>query len=305
MKKALLAGAVFVSLLFGALHTNAAVAAPTSDQTVSIGTPPAPSKKDTPAKAPKHQGTKGKPGSVGGIQPNVLGPSNYTYAGAQQAPATAPASVGALLTVDDPWLSVNYEWHTLAELAVESANGQQVAEIGWTRDPTTFGDSNVHSFVYWWKNGVPQGYNSGFTNYSGRTYTVGDTLTSFIDASPAPSFGWVYSGGNWWAQFNGTYLGYFPGSNWSGVTPAFDKAYFIQAFGEVDGRATPCTDMASNLPVLATSTSTGAGKFSSMTYDNSATGVSLSTFTTNSSWYNAALLTGSVRSFYYGGPGPC
>jgi hypothetical protein len=297
IKRIMLAFTLLVSLFFvGASSATAA-----GSGAAPIGAPPATSAADKPAVAPKHQGYKGQVVPSSGIHTNVLGPTNFTYAGAQQTPATAPTSVNALATVDNPWLSVNYEWHTLAEVALSSANGQQTVEVGWTEDPTTFGDSKPRLFVYSWVNGVGQGYNAHFTNYASRVNTVGDDLTSFIDT--VPQFGWTYSAGNWWASFNGSYLGYFPGSNWSGVTPTFNNAHLIQFFGEISGRSSPCTDMGSNPAVLATST-TGS-KFSSITYDGLSTGVSVAPFYTNAAWYNAALIAGSTRTFYYGGPGPC
>jgi hypothetical protein len=214
--------------------------------------------------------------------------------------------VGALISIDNPWLSTNYEYHTLVEQAVSTVNQQQVVEVGWTEDPTTFGDSKPRLFVSAWVNGVWQGYNGNFTNYASRTYTVGDDLTSFIDTG-TKQFGVEYFSGAWWVSFNSTWLGYFNGTLWSAAVPTatFVTAPRVQYYGEVVGRSSPCTDMGSNPAVLATATSAGAAKVSSVTYNNVATGVSMAPVATNSAWYSAVLLTGSIRSFNLGGGGPC
>lgn len=295
-----LAGVLLTASLIG---VNAPAAVAVTSASVSIKPPPKPSALDKPAVAPPGQGLKGSPSVTNGVHTDTLGATNYTYAGATQTPATAPTGVTALMKVDNPWLSVSYEYHTLAEEAITSVNGQQAAEIGWTRDPTTFGDDHVRLFAYSWKNGVPLGYNTGFVNYASRVNTVGDDISSFVDT--APQIGWQFDvNDNLWASFNNNFLGYYPASTWSGVTPAFTTASQVKFYGEIVGRASPCTDMGSNPAVLATSTSTGAAKFSSITYDNTAT-VSMTPFATNSAWYSAVLMTGTVRSFYYGGPGPC
>jgi len=251
-----------------------------------------------------HQGYKGLPRT--GFQTNSLGPVQYFYAGGRQNPATPPTIVSGLMTVGNPTINPANDYHTLFELAVETSNQQNIVEVGWTKDQTTFGDTVTRLFVYHWINGVPQGYNAGFTNYSGRTYTVGQDISSFVGGADV-QFGVQYFSGAWWVSFNGTWLGSFAGTRWSTAVPAvtFTSAPFIQAFGEVaGGSATPCADMGVNPPVLATTT-TGA-KIGSLAYDNATTGVSLTKITpTNAAWYNGELYSGSVRSLHIGGPASC
>ena len=61
------------------------------------------------------------------------------------------------LTQHQPYLGVN-DYHTLAEISVESADLRQIVEVGWTVDRGVNGDSLPHLFVFHWVNGAPTCY---------------------------------------------------------------------------------------------------------------------------------------------------
>jgi Neprosin len=163
---------------------------------------------------------------------------SYSYVPAYDA-ATATGAEGSYL-VADPTVSAT-DYHSLSELAVESSDGQQIVEVGWTVDPGQFGDTLPHLFVFHWVNGTPGCYDGcGFVSSStavtaGMSLTPGDTHDFEID----------YTDDNWNIYDDGTLVGYFPGSLWSG---SFTSLGLTQWFGEVAaGDPVPCTQMGNGM----------------------------------------------------------
>jgi len=185
------------------------------------------------------------------------------------------------------------DYHSLAELAVESSDGQQIIEIGWTVDPTQW-DQTPRLFIYHWVNGVGSCYHGcGFVSNS-TTITPGMALTA---SSTPVQFAIEYYQGNWWYGYNGTWFGYLPGSLWSG---GYTQSGLVQEFGEVASTtATPCTDMGNGY--LGTNAS--AAPVTGIGYYNTTTAVSLATTSDDPTLYNSQV--SSTNSFRYGGPGAC
>ena len=52
------------------------------------------------------------------------------------------------------------DFHSLAEVSAQSADLQQIVEVGWTVDRLVNGDSLPRIFVFHWINGIPQCYNA-------------------------------------------------------------------------------------------------------------------------------------------------
>ncbi|GAA3955818.1 hypothetical protein GCM10022629_81370 [Amorphoplanes auranticolor] len=209
----------------------------------------------TPEYAPKGgQGANGK--FLKSARTTVVPPTPPT-AGTVEAAAAADrvvnfhyavgAQVGetdgtwASLTIEKPKL-VEGDYHTLAELAVRSADSQQTVEVGWTVDRSVNGDDDPHLFVFFWKDGVPQCYNAcGWTQIH-KTIKPGATLP----VGTQKRFGIVHDGNAWWIAYNTEYLGYFHDSNWEG---RFTRAGLSQWFGEVASPSlTPCTQMGNGKP---------------------------------------------------------
>jgi len=244
----------------------------------------------------------------------------YFYAGARQTGMSPGVkSVAANFTVDDPFISSCCAYHTLMQMSLQDSMTIGTAiEWGWTRDnPTTSGtyaDNHPRLFFSYWVGGVWQGYNTGFVDYAANPINVGQDLSdigathiSHINTEKAFSVGYAAATGpsnpaRWWMYYDNQPVGSIPAS----LIPDFDAgAAVLQVFGEVDSLDDhPCTDMSSNPPVLATST-TGA-RISSVTYDASAPAVNLTAITpTNSAWYNGVLQSGSVRTVRIGGGAGC
>jgi len=219
----------------------------------------------------------------------------YCRAGARQS----VTSDGAYMStpVQSPWV-YSPDHHSLAELAVESADGQQIIEIGWRVYPQQ--DQTPRLFIYHWINGTGVCYNTDCAN-NGFVQSTSTTIkpNMALTASSTPvQFAIEYYQGNWWYGYNGTWFGYLPASLWGGT---FTKAGLVQMFGEVSaGTSTPCTNMGNG--VIGTSTSavavTGIG------YYNLTASSSLTRFTPDDSTQYDSQVT-STTSFRYGGSGSC
>lgn len=188
------------------------------------------------------------------------------------------------------------DYHSLAELAVESADGQQIIEIGWRVYRPQ--DQTPRLFVYHWINGQTTCYNkdcAGYVQSTSTTITPGMALTP---SSTPTQFAIEYFQGNWWYGYNGTWFGYLPGSLWGG---SFTKAGLVQMFGEVSTTVTrPCTNMGNG--VLGTSTS--AASVTGIGYYNATATSALTRFTPDDSTLYDSQVS-STNSFRYGGPGAC
>ncbi|BCJ51695.1 hypothetical protein Asp14428_31700 [Actinoplanes sp. NBRC 14428] len=158
----------------------------------------------------------------------------YYYAGGRQTGETDGGWVD--LTVHKPVVQPG-EYHTLAELAVQSADSNQIVEVGWTVDPKTNKDNEPHLFVYYWKDRTRSCYNKcGFTQIS-KTVKPGDVLP----VGATKRFGIQHYNNRWWVAYDSEWVGYFLDELWEG---RYTKAGLVQWFGEVTGDdASPCTDM--------------------------------------------------------------
>jgi hypothetical protein len=152
---------------------------------------------------------------------------------------TKGASVS--ITQDQPIVGPQ-DYHSLAELAVESADGQQIVEIGWLVAPGINQDSLTHLFVYHWVNGGGSCYNGcGFVPTTTK-YTAG----GLVKVNTIGTYSIKYSSSKWILTYDGTELGYFPESLWGGT---FTKVGIVQAFGEVasSSATTPYSQMGNGI----------------------------------------------------------
>lgn len=186
--------------------------------------------------------------------------------------------------------------HSLQELAVESVDGLQIVEIGWTVDKGLNGDLAPHLFIFHWVDGIPTCYNGcGFVHTS-TAVTPGMKLPS----GHLGTFQIDHVGDRWELSLDGTMFGYFPDSLWG--TSVFTQPLLIQAFGEVASTSAPtCNDM-------------GTGKFAESPASSEISGFKLLGSTTpvditapgfllvtSPDWYTASDAT--PTSLRLGGPG--
>lgn len=208
----------------------------------------------------------------------------YQYVSADGAYMSTPVRSPVVASADH---------HSLAELAVQSADGRQIIEVGW-RTYRPEGQS-PRLFVFRWVDGQPACYNAcGFVQTS-STVTPGMTLP----ASATPTqFAIQYSGGNWWIGYGGAWFGYYPASLWGGT---FTRTGLVQIFGEISSTTSaPCTDMGNGL--LGTNPSASA--VTGVGYVNTTTAVGLARNVVDDSTLYDSQVT-SANSFRYGGTGAC
>jgi len=238
------------------------------------------------------------PGYTGTLPNSVVvyvsGGNNYYYAGDRQF--VTATGVSATLSQAEPAVgqSPGTENHSLIELAVESSDGTQAIEIGWIVDQVLNGDSLPHLFVYHWVNGGTSCYNTcGFMQIGG--VAPGSALT----INTTGIFAISYFSGAWNLSYNGSPIGYFPESLWSGN---FTQIGFIQVFGEVEispSSTTQCIQMGNG---IAGNTS-GSATISNLTLTGSSSAAAFSPYATVPSTYSYG--SASANGVSIGGPGSC
>lgn len=164
---------------------------------------------------------------------------------------------GQVLSNDSDGATINFsihrpfrktgDSHTLAELAAIDSTGGNVVEVGWNVDQSVNGDNDPHLFVFFWVNGVDQGYNgNGFLDAVGCSPCAGDSLLGAVGTTK--QFAIFHTANAWWVLYNGNYVGAYPDALWTGATPpqTFVKAHVIEPFGEINvANDESCTDMGS------------------------------------------------------------
>ncbi|HEX4726845.1 MAG TPA: neprosin family prolyl endopeptidase [Jatrophihabitans sp.] len=219
----------------------------------------------------------------------------FCHAGAYQSLTSGGGYMST--PVQSPWVETG-DSHSLAELAVESADARQIIEIGWTVDPTQPTHDQVpRLFIYHWVNGVGTCYNGcGFVPSGSTGITPGMALTA---SSTPVQFAIQYYQGNWWYGYQGNWFGYLPeASIWGGT---FTSAGLVQIFGEVASTtARPCTNMGNG----TLGTNAAAAAVTGVGYYNTTSAVNLARGTVDDPTLYDSQVT-STSSFRYGGPGAC
>jgi Neprosin len=220
-------------------------------------------------------------------------PVNFFYAVASQFRSTDGAY--ANLVISRPYLDSG-DYHTLAEISVQSADGQQIVEVGWNVDRTVNGDSDPHLFVYHWVDRQESCYNAcGWRQYS-STIKPGDTLPVGV----GKRFGIMHYNNAWWIVYDTEWIGYFPDDLWGGK---YTSSGLQQFFGEVAASSTqPCTDMGNGAPAWSDS----AARVGSVAeIDGGYVNTSVDLNIRGIGGLYPAPVPLSSRTFRYGGDGAC
>jgi hypothetical protein len=236
---------------------------------------------------------KGMPPVSSGAAPRGVGGSGGTsYHYVYDNSIVKASGAAADFVVADPAVP-SPDLHSLAELSVESADGKQIVEEGWTVDPGQFGDTLPHLFVFHWVDGVPACYNACGFVASGLAPTPGTALTP----GTTHRFKINYSNGRWHTWNNGIRVGYFPESLWT--TTPFTATNLTQWFGEVAATASPpCAQMGDGL--LAADTSADAIRHMRLIHGAA---VNATPVATDPSYYTGKRT--APDSMRFGGPGGC
>jgi hypothetical protein len=242
---------------------------------------------DTPSAA-----TSTTPPATGGKDGKV----NFLYSVGSQA--TTADGIYAAMDIKKPTLAKG-DFHTLAELAVQSADGYQTVEVGWNVDRGVNGDDDPHLFVYHWVNNQSTCYNTcgGFVPFKGGV-APGDTLP----ADTLKKFGIQHNDGAWWVAYDTTWVGYFPDKEWASQGVDFTQGGYFQAFGEVASSSSCPTGTQMGSGASASDT-TNAARIGNVAYVNGPATPQLYMRSMTPA-YGMSPLTGSTRSFRYGGPSP-
>jgi hypothetical protein len=243
---------------------------------------------------------KDRPASTSGVR--TMSCCTRSYAGAYQSftSGTKPEGVYATALVSNPYINTaaGQDYHSLGEIAVEGGTGNtddnQIVEVGYRKDHT-----GLKLFVYHWVNDTGTCYNGcGWVDYGPTTTNAGDDITAHAGSNK--KMGIQYFGGNWWINYGNEWIGYYPGTIWSGASPAstFTRANYTQLFGEIahDTTSAKCTDMGNG-----NQAGVGAAYFAGTGFIAGPAVALVANTTTDSSAWSLNMLSGTA--FYYGGPG--
>ncbi len=188
--------------------------------------------------------------------------------------------------------------HSLAEIAAQSSDGQQIVENGWTVSRSLNGDDSPHLFVFSWVNLVPNCYNGcGYIQYSPSVYPG---MTVANDGSQH-FFGIEYYQGNWWLNYDGEWFGYFPESIWNNSGVTFNQVGLTQWFGEVSANGGSYTQMGNGI-FGSLNGSASINNTSLLLDPYTSVPASWNLNLTDASCFDYNLLTPG-STFTYGGPG--
>ncbi len=241
---------------------------------------------------PMPKGIDAPKGMPGLHPPRIAAPVYYFYVNDYQY----VTSVGtfASLSQHAPYLDP-VDYHSLAEITVESSDLKQIVEVGWTVDRAVNGDTNPHLFVYHWVNGAGTCYNGCGWQQVSTTRHPGMTVA----VTTTPQAYWIEQWqGNWWISYQNDWIGYFPGTLWDGV---YKQGGLTQWFGEVSASTTsPATDMGNGI-FGSQAGSAVVQDLWNLNTDYQWVAAAASSNATHPNYYNNGAL--QPTSFRYGGPG--
>jgi hypothetical protein len=239
------------------------------------------------------------PAQAAACTPNAC----YVYTGFRQT--VDFDGIGFLLSKETPAVDTK-TWHSLAELSVHDASGNNTVEIGWTRDPLVCAAGvTVCVFMGNWVAGTFGCYNGcGAVNAAGCSpYCLGASLDGIANGT-SKNFALQHictPTCSWWGGVDGVWRFSIPDSDW-GVN-AFTVGKKWQIFGEIAEKdTTTCADMMNGVLPTGSPTFLG-GKANSMTMVNPSAALAPTTFSSDVTKWNALMVTGTSGRF--GGPGNC
>jgi hypothetical protein len=275
--------------------------------------------------AAKSGSTKGLPpsGGVTALRTGCATPPCYFYVGGQQTTTNTGAYAFNMVSwgYSDTYASDSGA-HSLVEIDAETGSGstRQIVEVIINADQGMFGNDAPHLSGFWWKNGVGQGYNTGWVDVAGVTPNLGDSLAGDVGLSKKIGIEYIAVAGStkgWWLSYDNKWIAVLPADPAGGSTATnvwypqapFTSASKAQVFGEVASSYNePCTDMGNgrqgnSVPGGAYNYPTFPSYVSSFALAGTATAPSLTGYTIPSTGKYTQTMLASNRTFYYGGPG--
>lgn len=240
--------------------------------------------------------------------------------GRQTTFSQAPVGIQAYLSIERPAVqgAVLGGQHSLAAISIQTVkNGEtyNAIELGWAVAPALYTDEEPHLFAFDVRNGAqttPQGAQCwqdptgcGWFAKPGAKHHLGENLPPAYGSGVTHPFAILFSGGNWWVNYDNEWIGYFKGSYWNS---AFTQGSNLQWYGEVQTVGFPsgaCTEMGDG----RFGTQAGAAIVGAMGYWMGAkhtfawARAQEDTDYGNPTFYNMGNHSTQFTSFTYGGPG--
>jgi hypothetical protein len=236
-------------------------------------------------------GLKGSPGRLWRQASSTGATVTYHYAGVFEFASVSGAA--AQWAQFQPAVPAA-DHHSLAELSVESADGLQIVEVGWTVDPELNGDALPHLFVFYWVDGKAGCYNGCGWQQVSRTRYPGMVVAPTLEPQQVI---YRYFNSAWWVWYQAEWVGFFPASLWD---VDFASAGLVQWFGEVAGVAEPKSQMGDGLlPSQTNSAFMTNLQVESLSGEAETASVSPSTVTDPGAYQLSVMDAG----FHFGGPG--
>lgn len=269
-------------------------------------------------------------GGVSALRTSCAAFPCYDYVGGSQTATNTGLYANMMInwSYTDTYASDNGA-HNVAELDAETTRaggGRDIVEVGTISDRFVNGTGNdePHLFVFHWVNGTPQGYNTGFVNYTGAgncAYHPGANMGAINGTASRIGIEFVNTPGTaigWWVSQGAQWCGYLPAdpagtslatNRWYGSGANFTSAAKYQAFGEVASSWNePCTDMGNG--TLGNAAVSSPYNYSTMpSYISTVSPVGVASPSMGAGYVIPSTIAfklnmlASGKTFYYGGPG--
>ncbi len=191
-----------------------------------------------------------RPGTAPEASAQLAG--SYWYAGVMKPTESFNRSgVGAMVLITNPAVYDQYDMVT-GQMSIVQGSNYHLVEIGLRK----FWDAFPRLMISQWNHGQFQDA-TGFVRVHG-TYGPGMPLSNYYGYAVQHYI--RYDNGNWWVWFNDGWVGYFPGSIWSGTFTSGNMAHFYGEVYSAQSRIPPITDMGNG----QYSTSAGAAYMQNM-----------------------------------------
>jgi hypothetical protein len=212
----------------------------------------------------------------------------------ENADADPASGLSADITIGKPFTQSGAN-HSLGEIAVSSADQQDIVEVMWRVNTVARPDGNPILEAYHWIDGTPQGYRVGYVDNAANPVNLGAGLPKPVNKN----FAIGSDASNFYVGYDGAWVATLPKSRFGAdeFALAADQVQIGQGFYEVaaDGAAEehPCDDMGTGWdsnPFVS-----GTGSIFNFAWTGSATAVNV----TGGIVTNPAGITGNADAYHF------
>lgn len=171
--------------------------------------------------------------------PAALAAGTYWYASVMKPTQSwSQSGVGASILMTNPAVYDQNDMVT-SQMSIVRGSNYHLVEMGLRK----FWDAFPRLMISQWSYGQFQDA-AGFVRVHG-VYGPGMPLYNYYGYAIQQYI--RYDNGNWWIWFNDAWVGYFPGSIWSGAFTSGEMAHFYGEVYSAANRVPPITDMGNGL----------------------------------------------------------